>query len=134
MNYHAKGTFEVSMQPLSETDTTVGAKLARMSLDKKFSGDLVGTGQGEMLSAVTDVKGSAGYVAIERVEATVNGRKGSFVFQHSGTMDRGAPQLSVTVVPDSGTEELSGIAGKFSINIVEGKHYYEFEYTLPNGR
>ena len=134
MNYHAKGTFEVSMQPLSETDTTVGAKLARMSLDKKFSGDLVGTGQGEMLSAVTDVKGSAGYVAIERVEATVNGRKGSFVFQLSGTMDRGAPQLSVTIVPDSGTEELSGIAGKFSINIVEGKHYYEFEYTLPNGR
>ncbi|MEO6023606.1 MAG: DUF3224 domain-containing protein [Burkholderiales bacterium] len=134
MNYRAKGTFEVSMRPLSEADTIAGTKLARMSLDKKFSGDLVGTGKGEMLSAITDVKGSAGYVAIERVDATLNGRKGSFFFQHSGTMDRGAPQLAVTVVPDSGTEELSGITGKFSINIVEAKHYYEFEYTLPNGR
>ena len=131
MTYHAKGTFEVSMKPLSETDSSAGAKLGRMSIDKQFSGDLTGTGKGEMLSAVTEVKGSAGYVAIERVAGTLNGRKGSFVFQHSGTMNRGAPQLSITVVPDSGTDELSGIAGSFQINIVEGKHFYEFAYTLP---
>lgn len=131
MTYHAKGTFEVSMKPLSETDSSAGAKLGRMSIDKQFSGDLAGTGKGEMLSAVTEVKGSAGYVAIERVAGTLNGRKGSFVFQHSGTMNRGAPQLSITVVPDSGTDELSGIAGSFQINIVEGKHFYEFAYTLP---
>ena len=131
MTYHAKGTFEVSMKLLSETDSSAGAKLGRMSIDKQFSGDLTGTGKGEMLSAVTEVKGSAGYVAIERVAGTLNGRKGSFVFQHSGTMNRGAPQLSITVVPDSGTDELSGIAGSFQINIVEGKHFYEFAYTLP---
>jgi hypothetical protein len=104
-----------------------------MSLDKQFSGDLLATGQGEMLTAMTPTKGSAGYVAIERVTGTLHGRSGSFVFQHSGTMERGAQQLSITVVPDSGTGELAGIAGRFTLQIVEGKHLYDLAYTLPAG-
>jgi hypothetical protein len=102
-----------------------------MSVDKQFRGDLEGTSKGEMLTARTSVKGSAGYVAIERVSGSLKGRKGSFVLQHSGTMTRGTPQLSILVVPDSGTGELAGIAGKLMINIDGGKHYYDIEYTLP---
>jgi hypothetical protein len=92
---------------------------------------LVATGKGEMLTALTGTQGSAGYVAIERVTGTLHGRTESFVFQHSGSMSRGAQQLSITVVPDSGTDELAGIRGTFRLNIVEGKHFYEFEYSLP---
>ncbi len=132
ITHHAKGTFEVTMKPLPSVDAGADDKLARMSLDKQFAGDLVGTGKGEMLSAGTEVKGSAGYVAIEKVVGTLDGRKGSFVFQHSATMNRGAPQLTITVVPDSGTEGLTGIAGKFQIDIKDGKHFYDFEYTLPH--
>jgi hypothetical protein len=84
-----------------------------------------------MLSAITAVAGSAGYVAVEIVEGALEGRKGSFVLQHTGTMNRGSPSLSVTVVPDSGTDELAGLAGQFSIIIAGGKHSYEFTYTLP---
>ena len=127
----AKGTFTVEMKPQSEAGAINGVNLGRMSLDKRFDGDLVGTGKGEMLTALTPVKGSAGYVAIERVTGTLRGRSGAFVFQHSGTMDRGAQQLSITVVPDSGTGELAGISGAFKLNIVDGKHCYEFEYSLP---
>jgi hypothetical protein len=131
MTKHASGTFEVSLKPQSPSEELVGASVGRMSLDKQFAGDLVAIGKGEMLTAITQTKGSAGYVAIERVTGTLHGRKGSFVFQHSGTMDRGAQQLSITVVPDSGTEELAGITGRFTLNIVDGKHFYEFEYSLP---
>lgn len=88
------------------------------------------TSKGEMLSASTSVKGSAGYVAIERVSGTLHGRSGSFTLQHSGTMTRGAPQLTITVVPDSGSDQLKGLAGKMMITIADGKHSYEFEYTL----
>jgi hypothetical protein len=102
-----------------------------MSIDKKFSGDLEATSKGEMLTAMTEVKGSAGYVAIERVNGTLHGRSGTFVLQHSGTMTRGAPELSLTVVPDSGTGQLVGLAGKMTIKIEEGKHFYEFDYRLP---
>ena len=129
--HHAKGTFEVTMKPLPLADAGADDKLARMSLDKKFAGDLVGTGRGEMLSAGTEVKDSAGYVAIEKVVVTLDGRKGSFVFQHSAAMNRGVPQLTITVVPDSGTEGLTGIAGTFQIEIKDGKHFYDFEYMLP---
>jgi hypothetical protein len=101
-----------------------------MSIDKQITGDLVATTKGQMLSAMSDTKGSAGYVAIERVEGALHGRKGSFVLQHSGTMNRGASGLSVTVVPDSGTGELVGLAGDFKIVIVDGDHDYEFTYTL----
>ena len=128
---HAKGTFEVTLKPLVLADAEAGEKLGRMSFNKQFSGDLVGTSRGEMLSAQTDVKGSAGYVAIERVAGTLAGHKGSFVFQHSALMDHGKPQSTIVVVPDSGTEELAGIAGHFRIDIKDGKHFYEFDYTLP---
>ncbi|PYR90434.1 MAG: DUF3224 domain-containing protein [Acidobacteria bacterium] len=104
--------------------------LARMSIDKRFHGDLEATSTGEMLSAGTSVKGSAGYVAIERVTGTLAGRSGTFVLQHTGTMNRGTPDLTITVVPDSGTGDLTGLAGRMSINIDEGKHSYGFDYTL----
>ena len=107
-------------------DTGVG----RFSLDKQFQGDLEGTSKGEMLAVSTAVPGSAGYVAIERVTGSLKGRTGEFALQHTGTMTRGAPQLSVTVVPDSGTGELEGLSGKLDIKIEDGKHFYEFEYSL----
>lgn len=131
MTHRATGSFEVTMQPQSTPEPAPGAALGRLSLEKTFDGDLVGVGKGEMLTAMTETPGSAGYVAIERVTGTLHGRIGSFVFQHAGTMDRGAKTLSVTVVPDSGTEQLAGIAGRFAIEIVDGKHRYEFDYALP---
>ena len=106
------------------TETAWGA------IAKSFHGDLEGTSRGEMLAAMTETKGSAGYVAVERVEGTLGGRKGSFLLQHSGLMDRGAPSLVITVVPDSGTGELAGIEGTMTIEITEGKHFYTFEYRL----
>jgi len=101
-----------------------------MAIDKQFHGDLEATSKGQMLTAGTAVKGSAGYVAIERVSGALHGRSGTFALQHSGTMTRGAPQLTITVVPDSGTGELLGLAGKMAIKIEDGKHSYDFEYTL----
>ena len=131
MSAVAKGTFTVDMKPQSEPNTSDGVSLGRMSLSKRFEGDLVATGQGEMLTALTPTQGSAGYVAIERVSGTLHGRSGSFVFQHTGTMDRGAQHLSITVVPGSGTGALAGLSGTFTLDIVDGKHLYEFEYSLP---
>ena len=128
---NARGTFEVKLSPQPLSYKTDDAMLARMSLDKQFHGDLEGTSAGEMLSAGTVTKGSAGYVAIERVGGTLAGRKGTFVLQHSATMNRGVPSLSITVVPDSGTGELAGLTGTMTIVIDEGKHSYEFDYTLP---
>ena len=101
-----------------------------MSIDKQFHGDLEAVSKGTMLTAMTAVKGSAGYVAIEHVTGTLAGRAGSFALQHTGTMTRGAPQLGVNVVPDSGTEELAGLAGNMKIIIEGGKHSYEFEYSF----
>ena len=131
MSTRASGSFEVTLDPLTLNDPTPDKLLGRMSIDKEFNGDLKATSKGEMLTAGTTVGGSAGYVAIERVNGTLHGLIGSFVLQHSATMNRGAPQLSITVVPDSGTDQLVGLAGKMTINIVEGKHSYDFEYTLP---
>jgi len=132
MTMQANGTFEVKLNvQKADNKEEESAKLGRMSSEKQFHGDLEGTSAGEMLSVGTEVKGSAGYVAMERVSGTLHGRTGTFALQHSGTMTRGEPQLSVTVVPDSGTGELVGIAGKMTIKIVEKKHFYEFEYTLP---
>ena len=128
----AIGAFDVKIGTLPQYNTSEGAKLARMSIDKQFHGDLEATSQGEMLSAGTDTKGSAGYVAIERVTGTLNGRSGGFVLQHNATMTRGAPYLNIVVVPDSGTGELAGLTGKMHIVIDKGKHSYEFEYTLSN--
>jgi hypothetical protein len=131
MNYHATGTFEVETKPQGEHDVVGGVTLGRMSLDKHFYGDLEAVGKGEMLTALTGVARSAGYVAIERVTGRLHGRKGSFVFQHTGSMNRGDQQLSISVVPDSGAEQLTGISGEFTLNIVNGKHYYAFDYSLP---
>lgn len=127
----AKGSFTVEIKPQGDPITTDGVSTGRMSLNKCFEGDLAAVGQGEMLTALTPVEGSAGYVAIERVTGTLQGRAGSFVFQHSGTMNQGAQQLSIRVVPGSGTGGLVGIDGVFKLSIIEGKHLYEFEYTLP---
>lgn len=129
---HARGTFEVKIAPLPPDDPAADASIGRMSIDKHFHGDLEGTSKGQMLSAMGDVKGSAGYVAMEKVSGTLKGRSGSFVLQHSGTMNRGVPQLIVSVVPDSGTDQLTGITGVLEIIIEGGKHSYDFEYSLPS--
>ncbi len=130
MMNRATGTFEVKLNPQQLTDKAADTTLGRMSIDKQFHGALEAVSKGEMLSAGTGIKGSAGYVAIERVSGTLQGRSGAFVLQHSGTMTRGAAQLSVSVVPDSGTGQLVGLVGRMTINIVDGKHLYDFEYTI----
>lgn len=134
MTARVSGTFDVKLNPLPTHDSAEGANLGRMSINKRFHGPLDAISRGEMLSATTSVKGSAGYVAIERVTGTLQGRRGSFVLQHSGTMHRGAPHLAVVVVPDSGTEQLAGLAGTMSITIVNGDHSYDFDYQLPDPR
>lgn len=129
MTTRAGGTFEVKLIPQPADDLAADPTVGRMTIDKQFHGDLEATSHGQMLSAMTSVKGSAGYVALERVVGTLQGRSGSFVLQHSGTMDRGTPQLSVTVVPDSGTDQLIGLSGRMTINAAE-THSYDFEYSL----
>jgi hypothetical protein len=131
MTTRASGPFEVKLNPQTPDGKFEDATMGRMTIDKQFHGDLEGSSKGQMLTAMTDVKGSAGYVAIERVTGTLRGRAGTFVLQHTGTMARGIPQLMITVVPDSGTGQLVGLTGKMTINIVEGKHSYDFDYTLP---
>lgn len=131
MTTHARGTFEVKMTPQPAQDGVGDPGIGRMALDKQFQGDLEATSKGQMLAAGTDVSGSAGYVALERVSGTLHGRSGTFALQHSGTMTRGMPQLSIAVVPDSGSGELLGLAGTLAITITDGQHFYDFEYTLP---
>ncbi|HEX6966318.1 MAG TPA: DUF3224 domain-containing protein [Gemmatimonadaceae bacterium] len=127
----AHGRFEVTLTPQPMHDAAHGSPLARRAIAKRFLGDLDATSIGEMLSAGTSVQGSAGYVAIERVTGTLNGRRGTFVLQHNGLMARGEPQLAITVVPDSGTDELTGLTGTMSITIANGDHSYDFTYALP---
>jgi hypothetical protein len=126
----ASGTFEVRLTPQAMADGPEGGTLGRLSIDKEFHGDLEGTSKGEMLTAGTENKGSAGYVAIERVSGSLQGRHGTFVLQHNGTMNRGEPELTITVVPDSGTNQLVGLVGTMAITIADDKHSYDFEYTL----
>jgi hypothetical protein len=133
MSIHAIGSFEVKLTPQPWNGNADGAALGRMTIDKQYHGDLEATGKGQMLTAAGGVQGSAGYVAIERVSGTLHGSNGSFVLQHTGTMTRGSPQLDIRVVPDSGTEQLTGIAGELSITIADGKHSYDLEYTLDEG-
>ncbi len=122
----ASGTFDVKLTPGPAADSALG----RMVIDKQFHGDLEATSKGEMVAAMTAVKGSAGYVALERVTGTLGGRRGSFVLQHSGTMDRGAPSLVITVVPDSGTDDLTGLSGVMTIVVEGGSHTYQFDYAI----
>ena len=131
MATHASGTFDVKITPQPPDGKADPSPIGRMLIDKQLHGDLEATSIGQMLSFSTETKGSGVYVAIERITGTLHGRTGSFALQHSGTMIRDVPHLSVTVVPDSGTGELVGLTGKFDIKIVDGKHFYEFEYTLP---
>jgi hypothetical protein len=131
MAMRVSGTFEVKLTPQVAADGFGDPSVGRLAIDKRFQGDLDATSKGEMLATRTAVAGSAGYVALERVTGSLQGRTGSFSLQHSGTMDRGVPQLSVTVVPDSGTGELAGLVGTMAILIEGGKHSYDFDYTLP---
>jgi Protein of unknown function (DUF3224) len=131
MSLHATGPFDVKLDPQAADEKAGGAAISRMLLDKQLHGDLEATSKGTMLAAGTAIKGSAGYVALEIVTGTLKGRTGTFVLQHSATMDRGVPSLSITVVPDSGSGQLTGLTGKMNIIIADGKHSYDFEYTLP---
>ncbi|MEM7708136.1 MAG: DUF3224 domain-containing protein [Pseudomonadota bacterium] len=129
----ATGTFDVSMTPASEAAEEAGVTLGQFSLTKTFTGDMVGNASGQMLTATSAVKGSAGYVAIERFSGTVHGKNGTFVLQHTGTMQGQSQALTITIVPDSGTGELAGISGTFKLQIDEGTHHYTLEYSLPEG-
>ena len=129
--HHITGPFDVSLTPQAPAPAIEAAKLGRQTLDKTFHGDLSAHSLGEMLAAGTDVKGSAGYVAIERVTGTLLGKPGSFVLMHTGVMNRGTPQLTVQVVPDSGTDALAGLTGQMGIQITGGQHVYTFDFTLP---
>ncbi|HYA97026.1 MAG TPA: DUF3224 domain-containing protein [Methylomirabilota bacterium] len=132
MNGHASGSFDIKMvrQPITEEEAKTIS--IRMTSDKQFHGDLEGASTGEMLGVYTAVKDSGGYVAMERVSGKLKGRAGTFILQHSSTAARGAQQQSIIVVPDSGTDELAGLAGNMIIRITDGQHFYEFDYTLPN--
>jgi hypothetical protein len=133
MTTRATGTFDVKTTPEAD-DHAAALGFGRLRLDKTFHGDLTGTSRGQMLAAGTAVQGSAGYVALERVEGALAGRRGTFILQHHGAMTRGAPSLTVTVVPDSGTDELTGLSGNMTIIIEGKKHSYEFEYRFANQR
>ncbi len=129
MTHHARGTFTVDMKPLTPTPAE---GIARYSAEKEIHGDLEGTSKGEMLSAGDLKSGSAGYVAMEMVTGTLAGKHGSFALQHFATADASGRKMNVIVVPGSGTGDLQGITGSFTIQIEGGKHSYDLEYTLPN--
>ena len=124
------GEFDVKIAPVDTGD----AQMGMMLLDKTYHGELKGSGKGRMLTGGTSVKDSAGYVAIERIEGELSGRKGSFLIQHSGTMAKGQPSLTIGVIPDSGTGDLVGLDGQMQIRIVDRKHFYDFQYTLPDSK
>jgi len=131
MTRRVTGIFEVTLVPQQDGPDVGDAMIGRLSIDKRYHGALEGVAKGQMLGVRTVVKGSAGYVAMERVVGALEGRKGTFVLQHSSTMDRGEARQSITVVPDSGTEGLEGLAGSLTISVEAGKHSYSFEFTLP---
>ena len=131
MSLHAEGTFDVKNPPLAADDALTGTAIGRFGLDKQFHGDLEGASKGEMLGAGNPATGTAGYVAIEQVTGTLNGRTGSFALQHFGTMVDNKFDLVVKVVPGSGTGDLSGISGTMTITIANGKHSWKFDYRLP---
>jgi Protein of unknown function (DUF3224) len=133
-NATARGTFDVKVAAVDVSKSTDGLELGRYSLDKQYRGDLEATGKGEMLTVGTPVEGSAAYVAVERVEGTLAGHRGSFALQHSGSMAHGDQRLTIEVVPDSGTGELVGLEGGLQIVVTDGKHSYSFDYSLPDKR
>lgn len=131
MTHNASGRFEVKLGAPIPEDVGEARAVTRRTIEKRFYGDLEGSGMGEMLAVETDVDGSAGYVAMERISGVLDGHQGTFALQHSGTMERGISFLTVSVVPDSGTDQLVGLEGRMTISIFNGQHLYEFEYTLP---
>lgn len=130
MSTRASGPFDVKLTPQPSDAPGDEAVLGRMTIDKQFHGDLEATSRGQMLAFSTGMKGSAGYVALERVTGSLHGRSGSFHLQHSGTMERGEATLAVTVIPDSGTDDLQGLSGTLMIRVEGGVHRYEFDYDL----
>jgi len=132
MSQRATGSFDVKVVPQKpDTQIARAANVSRLTIDKRFHGDLEGISKGEMLAVQSDVKGSAGYVALERVTGKLKGKSGGFVLQHSATMNRGEPDLAINVIPDSGSGELAGIAGKMTIKVdADGAHTYEFDFKL----
>ena len=131
MKKSAKGTFEVKVMPVKDDETTAVECIGRLSLNKTWAGDLVGTSKGQMLGSSDTSQTTGGYVAMEVFTGTLNGKKGTFGLQHIGTMGGGKFDINVKVVPGSGTEELKGLAGKLKIIIADGKHSYELAYSLP---
>ena len=131
VSMHAEGTFDVKNTPLPAEEAIAGTAIGRYGLDKQFHGDIEAASKGEMLGAGNPATGTAGYVAIEQVTGTLNGRTGSFALQHFGTMEDNKFELTVKVVPGSGAGDLTGIAGTMTIKIANGKHSYHFDYTLP---
>jgi hypothetical protein len=128
---HAAGAFEVKISPLTLSEQSADPKMGRMSIEKQYHGELEAIAKGEMLTAQSEMKVSGVYVAVERVSGTLNGKKGSFAMHHTGVMNRGKPELRISVVPDSGTEDLQGLTGTMKIRIENGKHFYDFDYSLP---
>jgi hypothetical protein len=127
---NVKGSFEAKATPDPSSDEVDGVSIGRVRVDKKFSGPLDATGKVDMIGARTKVEGSAGYAAVERISGSLEGKRGSFVVLHQGLMNRGELSLSVVIVPDSGTGELTGIRGKMAIRIEGGQHFYELDYEL----
>ena len=130
MSRQIKGEFDVKRSPEAPCDLGDGVQAGHFRFDKRFHGELDAVSVVHMLAAMTQTEGSGAYVAIERIVGTLEGRSGAFLTQHSGVMDRGAPSLSLTLVPDSGTAELEGLRGSMKIDIVDGKHFYTFDYAL----
>ena len=128
----AKGEFEVTRIPQEELEIGEGATIGHSRFDKRFRGPLDAASVVHMLAVMSPVAGSGAYVAIERIEGTLDGRRGSFFAQHNGVMDRGKPSLDLTVVPDTGTDGLVGLRGRIAIDIVDGKHFYTFDYDLDD--
>lgn len=126
----AKGEFDVKRTPRGSLDMGDGVEIGHMRFDKQFRGSLEATSVVHMLAAMSQVEGSGAYVAIERIAGTLDGRRGSFLAQHNGVMNRGVPSLDLTVVPDTGTDALTGLRGRIAIDIVDGKHFYNFDYSL----
>jgi len=128
---HARGEFEVKLKPFA-VEAAPDPSFGHMAIDKQFHGDIEGSSKGEMMAS-NSPQGSGSYVALERVTATLRGRSGSFVLVHQGSMTRGADfKLNISVVPESGTGQLAGLSGQLTITITEGKHFYDFEYSLPD--
>ena len=132
MAQQVKGEFDVQHAPQAPVDMGDGAVARHSRFDKRFNGALDASSVVHMLAVGTEVSGSAAYVAIERLSGSLKCRRVTFFMQHNGIMDRGVPSLSLSVVPDSGTGELTGLAGRMAIDIVDGKHYYTFDYVLDD--